>query len=134
MLAVLNFAPETRTIAPVLPEALQKAPSIVDAMSGRAIARRGIFGSDEVNGQAGGGYVGQLPGGEAEVFHAGTKRLPDGSLVTNGGRVLGVTALAESLPEAIERAYAAAGGIRFEKLHMRRDIGARALAALGERR
>ena len=77
---------------------------------------------------------GQLPGGEAEVFHAGTKRLPDGSLVTNGGRVLGVTALAESLPEAIERAYAAAGGIRFEKLHMRRDIGARALAALGERR
>ena len=77
---------------------------------------------------------GQLPGGEAEVFHAGTKRLPDGSLVTNGGRVLGVTALAESLPEAIERAYAAAGGIRFEKLHMRRDIGTRALAALGERR
>lgn len=41
VLAVLNFAPETRTIAPVLPEALQKAPSIVDAMSGRAIARRG---------------------------------------------------------------------------------------------
>ena len=41
VLAVLNFAPETRTIAPVLPEALQKAPSIVDAMSGRAIVRRG---------------------------------------------------------------------------------------------
>ncbi len=41
VLAILNFAPETRTIAPVLPEALQKAPSIVDAMSGRAIARRG---------------------------------------------------------------------------------------------
>ena len=41
VLAVLNFAPETRTIAPVLPEALQKTPSIVDAMSGRAIARRG---------------------------------------------------------------------------------------------
>lgn len=41
VLAVLNFAPEARTITPLLPEALQKAPSVVDAMSGRAIARRG---------------------------------------------------------------------------------------------
>ena len=38
---------------------------------------------------------GQLPGGEAEVFHAGTKKLADGTLVTNGGRVLGLSVTAE---------------------------------------
>ncbi len=73
---------------------------------------------------------GQIPGGKAEVFHAGTKKLPDGTLVTNGGRVLGVSVTAPTLKDAVAKAYAEAGKISFEDMHCRRDIGARALAAL----
>ena len=68
-----------------------------------------------------------LPG--VNVFHAGTRLADDGRLTTAGGRVLGVTAVADDLPEAIRRAYEAAGKITFEGAHMRHDIGARALAA-----
>lgn len=60
------------------------------------------------------------------VFHAGTRREGE-RVVTDGGRVLGVTALAPTLPEAIERAYAAVEKIRFEGAYYRRDIGAKAL-------
>lgn len=58
------------------------------------------------------------------VFHAGTK-LQDGKLVTSGGRVLGVTALAETMESAREKAYFAMAGISFEGMHYRRDIGVR---------
>ena len=71
---------------------------------------------------------GQLPDGSAEVFHAGTK-FEGGKYFTNGGRVLGVTATAPTLAEAVKRAYAAAENISFEGLHKRMDIGARALKA-----
>lgn len=71
---------------------------------------------------------GQLPGGEATVFHAGT-RLEGGELVTAGGRVLGVTAVAETLLAAVKDAYAAADHIHFEGMHKRSDIGTRALHA-----
>jgi phosphoribosylamine--glycine ligase len=55
------------------------------------------------------------------VFHAGTAER-EGTLVTAGGRVLGVTATAPALSEAISRAYAAIGRIRFEGMHYRTDI------------
>lgn len=71
---------------------------------------------------------GQLPGGEAIVYHAGTKQTAEG-LVTGGGRVLGVTATAATLADAVKKAYAAADKISFEGLHRRSDIGKRALAA-----
>ncbi len=71
---------------------------------------------------------GQLPGGSATIYHAGTA-LKDGSLVTAGGRVLGVTATAETLEEALGKAYRSAKEISFAEMHMRTDIGARALAA-----
>ncbi len=58
----------------------------------------------------------------AVVFHAGTKA-QDGKILTNGGRVLGVTAVAPSLREAVDKAYAAAKPISFEKMHFRTDIG-----------
>ena len=57
------------------------------------------------------------------VFHAGTARQADGTLVTHGGRVLGVTAVADTLEEAISRAYAAVERIHFEHAHYRHDIG-----------
>lgn len=71
---------------------------------------------------------GQLPGSDAVIYHAGTDQ-KDGRLVTSGGRVLGVTATADTLKAAVDKAYAAAEGIAFEGLHKRNDIGARALAA-----
>ena len=55
-------------------------------------------------------------------FHAGTKRTPQG-IVTNGGRVLGITAKGSSLTEARENAYAATQWITFENKYMRHDIG-----------
>jgi phosphoribosylamine--glycine ligase len=61
------------------------------------------------------------------VFHAGTA-LVGGKIVTNGGRVLGVTATAETLEGALKRAYDAMGKIRFEGMYYRRDIGRRAVA------
>ncbi len=62
------------------------------------------------------------------VYHAGTA-LKDGVLVNSGGRVLGVTGTAATLPAALEKAYAAVENIGFEGSFYRRDIGARALAA-----
>ena len=64
---------------------------------------------------------------EAVVFHAGTRRR-DGALVTDGGRVLGVTALGDTTRAAVEAAYGAAARIHWPGMHYRRDIGHRALA------
>lgn len=58
----------------------------------------------------------------AVVFHAGTKA-QDGKILTNGGRVLGVTAVAPDLRQAVDKAYEAAAPISFEKMHFRSDIG-----------
>jgi len=60
------------------------------------------------------------------VFHAGTRR-ESGQLLTNGGRVLNVTATGPDIATTIARAYEAADRIHFEGAHYRRDIGARAL-------
>ena len=61
------------------------------------------------------------------VFHAGTTFNADEELVTNGGRVLNVVALADTFEEARERAYEACDKINFEGKQMRRDIALRAL-------
>jgi len=62
---------------------------------------------------------------DVTVFHAGTKLEKDGTLVTAGGRVLGVTALGNSLAEARDKANAACEKIKFEGAFFRRDIGFR---------
>jgi len=64
-----------------------------------------------------------------KVFHAGTAP-KEGRMVTAGGRVLGVTAMAPDIPSAIKRAYEAVEKIRFEGAHFRRDIGSKALRHL----
>src|SRR5580692_4143746 len=61
-----------------------------------------------------------------EVFHAGTSKR-DGAFYTSGGRVLGITARAAELDEAVQRAYEACAKIGFEGAHYRKDIAARAL-------
>jgi len=75
-----------------------------------------------------GDEIGGLPKGtdECRVFHAGTK-LDGRKVVTNGGRVLCVTALGDSLKTARARAYEAADAIRFDGMQYRKDIGHRAL-------
>jgi len=86
---------------------------------------------------ASGGYPGEYQTGrlidgleaasampEVIVFHAATKETDEG-LVTAGGRVLGVTGLADTLSEAIEVAYRGVNAIRFESAHWRTDIGRR---------
>jgi phosphoribosylamine--glycine ligase len=88
---------------------------------------------------ASGGYPGSYPKGKAisgidaanalpqtKVFHAGTASKA-GQLITNGGRVLGVTALGNDLKAAQSAAYAAVEKINFEGAHFRRDIAAKAL-------
>ncbi len=87
---------------------------------------------------ASGGYPGNYPKGKpilglaqanalpnTKVFHAGTA-LKDGQIVTNGGRVLGVTALGKDLKAAQAAAYAAVDKIHFDGAHFRRDIAAKA--------
>ena len=87
-----------------------------------------------------GGYPGQYAKGfpisgieqaeelpDVKVFHAGTA-VKDGKLVTAGGRVLGVTALGDTLAAAQKRAYEAVARIHWQDCHFRRDIAAKALA------
>jgi len=75
-----------------------------------------------------------IPEAEAEdgvtVFHAGTK-LANGALLTNGGRVLNVTASGPDVPSTIEKVYRAVKKIAFEDAHYRNDIGRKALSRLG---
>ncbi len=66
---------------------------------------------------------------DAQVYIAGAKRDENGTLLTAGGRVLGITAVADSLEQAIANAYDAASDVTFEGAYKRSDIGARAMAA-----
>ena len=67
--------------------------------------------------------------GDVIVFHAGTAR-KDGQLVTNGGRVIGVTAIGDTIKSSIDRAYEAVGKIDFDNAYFRRDIGHRVLTSV----
>jgi phosphoribosylamine--glycine ligase len=62
-------------------------------------------------------------GAGVQVFHAGTARNPKGNLIATGGRVLGVTAAAESLPAALDLCYGSLGKIHWPGMQFRRDIG-----------
>ncbi len=61
------------------------------------------------------------------LFHAGTKQVENGSIVTNGGRVMGVTGLGANLEEAAKKAYDLCDQVGFESKYLRRDIGAKEL-------
>ena len=91
---------------------------------------------------ASGGYPGQYEKGkpidgledvaqlqDVTVFHAGTRGEGD-RVLTNGGRVLGITATAPTLKGALDKAYAGVRGIHFEQMMVRTDIGAKGLSAI----
>ncbi len=119
----------------VLPRLKTDLVEIMDAVLDGRLDSLPIEYSDECSCcvvMASGGYPGAYKTGypiegldqaDALVFHAGTRRDEQGRIVTAGGRVLGVTALAPTLSEAIGRAYAAVARIRFQDAHFRTDIG-----------
>lgn len=127
--------PETQV---VLPRLKTDFVDIVMAVVEERLAELPIEWSDEACAcvvMASGGYPGHYEKGipiegldengqvdGAVVYHAGTA-LRDGKFVTNGGRVLGVTATGETLPEALRKAYEAVGRIHWEDVHFRHDIG-----------
>lgn len=127
--------PETQV---VLPRLKTDFVDIIVACCEEKLADINIEWSDEASAcvvMASGGYPGSYKKGieikgldengqvdGAVVYHAGTA-LKDGKLVTNGGRVLGVTALGKNLDEALDKAYAAVKNIDFENAHYRTDIG-----------
>ena len=133
--------PETQVVLPLLKSDLL---TVMQAVEEGRLAETEVEFSDGAACcvvVASGGYPGKYESGkaisfvdapalrEATVYHAGTKLDENGALVTAGGRVLGVTATAATLAEAIEKAYCAAEAASFEGAYYRKDIGARALAA-----
>jgi phosphoribosylamine--glycine ligase len=102
------------------------APAFRDAAVCVVLASGG-YPRDYAKGMAISGLEALSDDPQLVVFHAGTRRREDGSFETAGGRVLGVTARGTSVREARDRAYAAADGISFEGLQLRRDIAARAI-------
>jgi phosphoribosylamine--glycine ligase len=137
--------PEAQVVLPLIAEDL--CPLLTSAASGSLDARRpGISPQCRVGVVlASGGYpdtydtgnvISGLEAAEAlpdvTVFHSGTaKRGSD--IVTNGGRVLTVTAAGSDYGSAIRRAYEAVDKITFQKMHFRRDIAAKAQLRLGDR-
>ena len=136
--------PETQVVLPLLKTDLL---TVLQAVENRALGDLKVEWHDGAAAcviLASGGYPSHYEKGKVmtfpaslpenvTVYHAGDKLTESGELVTNGGRVLGVTAAAPTLREALKDAYAAAETIHFEGAYMRHDIGRRALAALEER-
>ncbi len=133
--------PETQVVLPRLKTDIM---DIFEAINKGTLSELDIEWSDEACAcviMASGGYPksypkgieitgldnGQLDG--VTVYHAGTA-LKDSKLVTAGGRVLGVTALGNTLEEALKKSYDAVSKINFENAHYRKDIGQRALNAI----
>lgn len=134
--------PETQVVLPLLETPLI---DIVEAVADEKLSEIDVVFSDDSCAcviMASGGYPGSYAKGikieglddkgcveDATVYHAGTK-LSEGEFLTNGGRVLGVTARGDNLKNALDKAYAATEKIYFEGAHKRTDIGKRALDAL----
>ena len=133
--------PETQVVLPRLKTDIM---DIFEAINNETLSELDIEWSDEACTcviMASGGYPksypkgieikglndGQLDG--VTVYHAGTA-IKDDTLVTASGRVLGVTALGDTLEQALAESYEAVGKIDFENAHYRKDIGQRALKAL----
>ena len=130
--------PETQVVLPLLESDLLTVMQAVtagtlaacDVKFRDANACCVILASKGYPGSYGKGYEITIPESVRPNVYVAGAALKDGKLVTSGGRVLGVTAVADTLPEAVKDAYALAGGITFENRYCRNDIGARALKAL----
>ncbi len=130
--------PETQVVLPLLESDLLTVMKAVTAGKlsecevkfRRANACCVVLASAGYPGSYGKGYEITIPENVRPNVYVAGAALKDGKLVTSGGRVLGVTAVEATLPEAVKSAYALADQIRFENQYMRKDIGARALKAV----
>ena len=135
--------PETQVVLPLLKTDLL---TVMQAVENETLADLKVEWSDGAAAcviLASGGYPSHYEKGKVmtlpettpvnvTIYHAGDKLDGEGRLVTSGGRVLGITATAPTLKEALVDAYAAADTVEFEGKYMRHDIGRRALAAMEE--
>jgi len=127
--------PETQVVLPLMDSSLLELLATVaegGSLAGRSASVRD--GAAVTTVVASGGYPGTYTNGrtieipsdlereELMLFHAGT-RLVDGRLVTSGGRVMAVTALADTFPEAVDASREGASRITFDGAFFRRDIG-----------
>jgi len=127
--------PETQVVLPLLESSLFELLMAAATGSVAGMQPRWRRGAAVTTVVASGGYPGSyakgktidlsaVPEGEdVVVYHAGTARNADGDLVTSGGRVLAVTAVAPTFGEAADRSRDAAAAVAFEGAQFRRDIG-----------
>ena len=133
--------PETQVVLPLLKTDLLTVMQAVENETLGSLNVQWHNGAAACVILASGGYPGSYEKGKAitlpefagnvTCYHAGTK-LSNNTLVTSGGRVLGITATAPTLKEALSDAYAAAEGVAFEGKYLRHDIGRRALSMMEE--
>lgn len=126
--------PETQAVLPLLEGDLMEIFMAVREGRLDQCPIRWKKGASALIVMAAGGYPGSYEKGnpitgldtvrQAKVYHAGTA-LQDGQIVTNGGRVLGVSAQGDTLDAALDTAYAAVSQIHFKDAFYRRDIGAK---------
>ena len=129
--------PETQVVLPLLESDLLTVMQAVTAgkLSGCEVEFRKenaccvILASKGYPGSYGKGYEITIPEEVRPHVYVAGAALKDGKLVTSGGRVIGVTATAATLPEAVKAAYALADKVTFENKYLRLDIGQRALRA-----
>ena len=130
--------PETQVVLPLLESDLLTVMQAVTAgkLVECEVKFRGanaccvVLASKGYPGAYGKGYEITIPESVRPNVYVAGAALKDGKLVTSGGRVLGVTAVADTLAEAVKDAYAMADQISFENKYCRKDIGAKALKAL----
>ena len=131
--------PETQVVLPLLKSDLltvmqavsKERLSEVDVTFSKGAATCVIVASKGYPAKYESGFPMSLPADEKDsfIYVAGAKRGEDGTLLSAGGRVLGVTAVRDTLPEAIEGAYEMTKKVDFENGFYRNDIGARAMKA-----
>ncbi|KAI8363837.1 phosphoribosylglycinamide synthetase [Choanephora cucurbitarum] len=129
--------PETEVVLPLLTDDTDLAEILLACVEGRldavSITTKKAYGATVVI--ASGGYPGSYAKGKAitlpqdtneyTIFHAGTT-IKEDQLVTDGGRVLTVTAVADTLREAVDKAYVGVKSVQFESMYYRNDIAHRA--------
>ena len=136
--------PETQVVLPMLDADLYEVFEAVATHTLDKLNIKWLNGSCACVVMASGGYPESYPKGiemngfddkgqidGCFVYHAGTKLSDDGRFLTNGGRVIGVTAKGCDLQTALNKAYEGVDKINFDGAHYRKDIGQRALKALG---
>jgi phosphoribosylamine--glycine ligase len=126
--------PETQVLLPMVADDL--LPILLASAKGEALPKQLQFhpGAAIVIVLAAAGYPGSYPKGDtitlptsipdrAAIVHAGTARSSDGTITTNGGRVLGVSGQASTLQAAADLAYSVCDQVEFKGKYLRRDIG-----------